>query len=259
MPIIPTEGTPCKDLHIFFILDTSGSMEGAKIATLNRAMGETVNALKKLAKKNGDAKLKIAVMEFNTGCKWVTSNGPEDLEDEDNFVWDDLKEGGLTDVGAALTELDSKLSRTAFLGSMVGALMPVIIFMSDGHNTDNYEAALENIRRNKWFAYGTKIGFALGDDADVKMIASVVGDSEAVIQTSDMNTFEKLMKFAAVTSSMLNSESHTTRVGTTGADVLKKGIQDGMLDSKDISHLPQNSYNPEPDPDDDWDEADWDE
>lgn len=258
MPVIPNEGTPRKDLTVFFILDTSGSMEGTKIVTLNRAMRETVAALKKLAKKNGDAKLKIAVMEFNSGCTWITASGPEDLEEEENFVWDDLKAGGLTDVGAALLELDSKLSRDAFLGSMVGAMMPVIIFMSDGHNTDNYEAALEQIRRNKWFACGTKIGFALGDEADVKMIASVVGDSEAVIQTSDMETFEKLMKFVAVTSTMLNGESHTTKIDNSGAAVLKKGIQDGVLDSKDVCHLPQNSYNPEPEPDVDGDEADWD-
>ena len=31
-------GTPRKDLHVFYVLDTSGSMSGDKISTLNRAI-----------------------------------------------------------------------------------------------------------------------------------------------------------------------------------------------------------------------------
>lgn len=72
--------SPRKELHVFYVLDTSGSMEGAKISALNHAMEETTEALKTLAKNNGDAKLKVAVMEFNSGCKWITSNGPKTLK-----------------------------------------------------------------------------------------------------------------------------------------------------------------------------------
>ena len=133
--------SPRKELHVFYVLDTSGSMDGAKISALNHAMEECTEALKTLAKSNGDAKLKIAVMEFNSGCKWITSNGPEDLEED--FEYEYLQAGGLTDIGAALRELNNKLSRHAFLNSMTGALMPVIIFMTDGYATDDYTRALE--------------------------------------------------------------------------------------------------------------------
>lgn len=70
MPRIDEVGTvPRKDLHIFYVLDTSGSMaDEGKIGMLNRAMEETLDALQDVAKHNGDANLKIAVMEFNTGC-----------------------------------------------------------------------------------------------------------------------------------------------------------------------------------------------
>jgi uncharacterized protein YegL len=253
--------TPRKDLHVFYVLDTSGSMEGTKISTLNRAMEESIQALSDTAKSNGDAKLKIAVMEFNSGCKWVTSNGPEDLESGD-FIWDPLKAGGLTDIGAALTELNSKLSRKAFLNCMVGAMMPIIIFMTDGYATDNYEKALAAIRGNRWFQYGTKIGFAVGDDADLKMISSVVGNSEAVIRTTDLNLFKKLLRFVSVTASKLVSESTTTGTAPTAADIVKDVI--GTVDEADPSdvtvNLPPSSYNPEPTPAPapiDWDDGDW--
>ena len=180
--------SPRKELHVFYILDTSGSMEGAKISALNHAMEECTAALKTPAKSNGDAKMKIAVMEFNSGCRWITSNGPEDLEED--FEYEYLKAGGLTDIGAALKELNSKLSRHEFLNSMTGALMPVIIFMTDGNATDDYQKALQEIRKNRWFARGTKIGFAIGDDPDYKMLSSVVGNSEAVIKTTDLELFK---------------------------------------------------------------------
>lgn len=251
------EEAPRKELHVFYVLDTSGSMDGAKISALNHAMEECTEALTTLAKSNGDAKLKIAVMEFNSGCKWVTTNGPESMED---FEWEYLTAGGLTDIGAALKELDSKLSRHAFLNSMTGALMPVIIFMTDGYATDDYSVALDQIRANKWFKRGTKIGFAIGDDADTKMISSVVGNSEAVIKTTDLELFKRLMKFVSVTSSMLNSVSHPAEVKTGGDAVIDAAKKELGLTGNITPDLDDDDYDKEPEPttadSGDWDDDD---
>lgn len=247
---------PRKDLHVFYVLDTSGSMEGTKIATLNRAMEECTEALKTLAKSNGDARLKIAVLEFNSGCRWLNPHGPEELED---FYYEYLKEGGLTDVGSALKELDSKLSRNAFLNSVMGSLMPVIIFMTDGYATDDYRKALEQIRKNRWFMRATKIGFAIGEDPDVKMISEVVGNSEAVIKTTDLDLFRRLMKFVSVTASMLVSQSHTTEVEASGKHIVSLAKQDFNTPPTVNVQLDDSQYNKEPEPiisDADWDDDD---
>ena len=252
------EKPPMRALHIFYVLDTSGSMTGTPIATLNRAMEETVEVLKTQAKNQADAQLKIAVLEFNTGCRWVQGAGPEDLED---FIWEDLSAGGLTDVGSALTELNSKLSRNAFLGSMTGAFVPVIIFMSDGYATDDYKKALEDVRRNKWFTRATKIGFAIGEDPDVKMISDVVGNNEAVIKTDDLELFARLIKFASVTSSMLCSSSVTTTQAVDGATIVELSKKQGVAPDSVTPDAPAN-YSPQPaadpDPDPDWGGDDWD-
>ncbi|MGN0978150.1 MAG: VWA domain-containing protein [Faecousia sp.] len=198
-----------KNLHVFYILDTSKSMQGERISMLNAAMEETLKALGEAAKKNSDAKIKVAIMEFNTGARWITEDGPEDF-DADDFAWTPLTAGGLTDMGAALTELNSKLSQRGWLKSMEGALMPILIFMTDGRPTDNYLKALEEIKKNRWFARATKIGFAVGDKEDtdmVKTIETVVGNIEAVITTSDLEQFRRLLKFVTLTSSMLASRS----------------------------------------------------
>lgn len=251
------DGTVRRELTVFYVLDTSGSMTGAPISTLNKAMEETVEVLKDQAKANADALLKIGVLEFNSGCRWVQPAGPEELED---FFWDDLEAGGLTDVGAALTELDSKLSRNAFLKSLTGAYLPIIIFMSDGYATDEYKAALDEIRQNKWFRRATKIGFAIGDDPDYKMICEVVGNNEAVVRTNDLETFAKLLKFVSVTTAMTVSTTKTSEDVITGADILKNLPEGEKIEKPlDITYSPEPEAKPESIPDDGWCELeDWD-
>lgn len=249
MPIIDNlKETPRRALHIFYVLDTSGSMEGESIATLNRAMRETTEALKEVAEKNADAELKIAVMSFASDVHWLNSSGPVALED---FIWEDLTAGGLTEVGAAMKELNSKLQDDVFMKSLAGAYMPIIIFMSDGYATDNYKKQLDIIRQNKMFHRATKIGFAVGD-ADVKMIAEVVGNSEAVIRTTDLEVFAKLMRFVSVTSSVLRSQSSTQTEGTTGADVVKEAEEQGVVDSQDLVEVLPDYSAEEPWVDPDW-------
>lgn len=259
MPAFNTlEAVPRKDLHVFFILDTSGSMFGDRIAALNHGMEECIDALESLAKNNGDANIKVAVMEFNTNVRWVTSNGPENMED---FEWEELEAGGMTSMGAALTELDDKLSRNKFLNSITGALMPVIIFMTDGYANDEYDAPLHRIRGNKWFKKATKIGFAIGDDADLQMISSVVGNSEAVIKTTDLDLFKRLIKFVSVTASTLASTSHTSATKTGGDSIVQTAkdqlnLPDSITPDLDDTDYDKEINNPNAAADD-WGDPDW--
>ena len=172
---MPEQGTVTrKKLVVFYVLDTSGSMEDdGKIGALNEAMRETVDVLQNIAKGKADAEIQIAVLQFSSGAQWVTEK-PKYVED---FYWDDLKAGGLTDIGDALSELYNKMSRHEFLQSNTGYMIPIIIFMSDGYPTDNWEKALQKITDketgNKWFRYSTKIAFALGKDADVNTLSKI--------------------------------------------------------------------------------------
>ena len=223
--------TPRKVLPVFYVLDTSGSMEGERIAALNKAMGETTWALSQQAEKNADALVKIAVLEFNSDCQWVQPEGPEDMED---FIWSDLSAGGMTDIGRALKELDDKLSPDKFLQSDTGMCLPVIIFMTDGFATDNYKEALEQIRKNKWFVHGTKVGFAIGDNPDIAMIADVVGDSAAVIYTEDMEKFASQLKFVTATASQLCSISRTSAEKVTGSSVVERAVAEEVISDEEI-------------------------
>lgn len=222
---------PRRELNVFYVLDTSGSMDGLPIHILNRAMEETINVLRQMADHNGDARLKISVLEFSTNAKWMQPNGPEDVED---FIWTNLTAGGLTNVGAALDELNDKLSTSDFLHSMTGSLLPIIIFMTDGYATDEYEKKLEEIRKNKLFRRATRIGFAIGENADTEMIAHLAGDSEAVVRSDDLALFARLLRFVSVTSSMLCSQSQVTGAETKGKDALAQAIEMAGISRSDV-------------------------
>ena len=218
-----------KLLPIIYVLDTSGSMSGDRIAAVNSAMNETMEVLKDVSKNNPTAELKIGVLQFASGASWITDKG---LVFMDDFYWNDLKAGGLTDLGVALEELDKKLSRSAFLNSSVGYKVPVIIFMSDGGPTDDYEAALKKVNaNNRWFQAAIKIAIAVGDGADREVLAKIVGNPEAVIRVDDLETLKKLIRVVSVTASVLGSQS---RSNNDASDDIIKGIKDQMgMDTED--------------------------
>lgn len=196
-----------KLLPIIYVLDTSGSMDGDRIAAVNAAMNETMEVLRDVSNNNPTAELKIGVLQFSSGAKWITDSG---LVFMDDFFWNDLKAGGLTDFGSALNELNKKMSRKEFLNSDVGYKVPVIIFMSDGEPTDDYESAIKKINAsNKWFKASTKIAIAVGDDANIEVLQKIAGNKEAVIKVDDLETLKKSIRVVSVTSAMIGSKSKT--------------------------------------------------
>ena len=221
MNINDMEGVPKKELHIFYLLDTSGSMTGAPIGALNDSMRDTVRELADLSRSSNDASFKIAVMEYNSTVRWVTmgNNGLEDIED---FIWTDLDAGGVTSLGAALRDLNSQLSRNAMQKSATGNKRPVVVLMSDGFPNDDWADALDELWKNRWYQQAIKGAFAMGDNADVGVLGKVVGGSEAVLRTSNLSVFRKLMRVVSVSASLASSVSRLEDTERTGADIVSE-------------------------------------
>lgn len=247
-------------LPIIFVLDTSGSMQGQPISMLNHCMEEVVNILGSFASSNSDALLKIGVLQVHSGAHWIQ---PKGLEEFGDFIYSPLTAGGLTDMGAALTELDNKLSRSAFLVSTTGRCKPIIIFMTDGQPTDSWEEPLRNLKaNNKWYQNSIKIGFAVGDGADVRVLSDIVGNSEAVIQTSDLNTFNILLQKVAINSAMIGSKSHVAGEAPSSTEIVQSTMKevdqgDSAQTAGDMGVQVADPVTVDDDDDDDWG-GDWD-
>ena len=157
-----------KSMVIFFLVDTSKSMEGSKLESLNRVMGDILPELIGVGEAGTD--VKVAVMSFSSGCEWIT---PEPVLIEEYQRWENLRADGVTDLGDACEELCQKLSRNSFLRAPSLSYAPVIFLMTDGYPTDNYKKGFEMLKKNRWFQYGLKIALAIGSNVDAARLSGV--------------------------------------------------------------------------------------
>lgn len=201
---------PRRTMVLFFVVDTSGSMSGAKIGTVNSAIEEIVPELKDISESNADAQIKVATLSFSTGAKWIDS-APVAAE---NFRWNYLDANGVTDLGEACRQLNEKLSRNAFMSDATGSFAPAIFLMSDGEPTDNYKHGLDILKQNNWFKKAIKVAIAIGEDANKQVLADFTGNSEAVITVHSPEALKKWIQFVSVRASEIGSKSSNAGTGS---------------------------------------------
>ena len=226
-----------RTMVLFFVVDTSGSMMGEKIGSVNDAIQETVPDLKDLSSGNPDAAIKIAAMQFDTDVNWLY---PQPIDSE-NFQWNDLQAGGLTSLGSALKELNQKLSKSQFLQEAAGSFAPVIILLSDGGPTDAYKDALEEIKKNNWFKHAIKIAIAIGNDADKNVLTDFTGNSESVVEVHNRAMLKAFIRFVSVTSSQVNSKSSGVEDTTKQEKVISQ--VKNFVDTQNVEDVDLDEFN----------------
>ncbi len=229
-------------MTLFLLVDVSGSMSiNGNIGKVNSAIEEMIPLLADVSNTNADAEIRIAVLAFSSGCVWVTHDasgqeGPESLE---SFFWNDMEAGGLTDMGAAFIELESRLSRSSFLKSSTGAYAPVLILLSDGEPTDNWEAGLEKLRHNNWYKCATKIAIAV-DNGDTSVLTAFTGTTESVLKVnSNRDDLKKLLCRLAVVASSMQSRSVSAGSGGDDEEQAKQRSLDAIQNT--VQNIPGDS------------------
>jgi uncharacterized protein YegL len=202
------EGITRRQMVLFFLIDTSGSMGGTKIGAVNTAIREVVPDLREVG--GADVDLKIAILEFSTGCRWQNPAGPVPV---DSFSWNNLSADGVTDLGAALKELNDKMSRNSFLKAPSASLAPVIMLLSDGQPVDDYQSGLAVLKNNNWFKSAIKVALAIGSDADTDILAEFTGNGDTVITVYTPEVLKKMIKKVSITSSQIGSRSQPLHDG----------------------------------------------
>lgn len=233
------EEIPRKMMVLFFLIDTSGSMDGTKIGEVNSAIEEILPELADISDSNPDAEVKLAILSFDNEVRWITpETGPVDPA---VYVWRDLDAFGLTNMGAAFEELESKLHADKFMKSATSSYAPVIFLMSDGVPTDGDEkflSGLNKLKANKWFKSGIKVALGIGEKADLDVLESFTGNREAVLQTNNVKHLKSMIQFVSVTSSQIASQSVSGGIKEDGTvktkqEQIQEQIQDFVTDNLD--------------------------
>ena len=210
-----------RKMILFFLIDTSGSMSGKKIQSVNDAIENVLPIIGEISDENPDAEINIAAMKFSTGVDWVY-NEPKEAKD---FIWQPVSPEALTSLGEACRELSRKLSRTnGFMPTSTGSgyYAPAIILLSDGGPTDDFQGGLKVLKENSWFKNAIKVAIAIGDDADEDVLKDFTGSSEAVIKVHNIDALKTMIRVIAVTSSQIGSKSSSAGDASKQEEVIKE-------------------------------------
>jgi uncharacterized protein YegL len=191
MNALPGGPITTRPLHFIWILDTSGSMIGSKIQSLNFAIKEAIQPMQDTARQNPHAQVLVRAVKFSTGAHWHLAT-PTPVAD---FKWTDLSASGVTDMGMALTLVAEQLRIPPMTDR---ALPPVLILISDGRPTDDFGSGLKKLMAEPWAKRAVRLAIAVGRDADLNVLSKFIGHRElAPLQANNSAALVNFIKWAS--------------------------------------------------------------
>lgn len=162
-----------RPLHFIWLADCSGSMAyDGKIQALNAAVREALPHMRAVAAQNTNATVLVRAVRFSTGAEWHVRR-PVPVE---SFSWRDLQAQGLTDLGAGLRLVTAELQVPPMPER---ALAPVLVLVSDGCPTDDYEPALRDLLATPWGGRAVRLAVGIGRDADREVLGEFMSTDGA--------------------------------------------------------------------------------
>jgi uncharacterized protein YegL len=170
-----------------------------KIQALNTAIREAIPHMQKVADENPNAQVLVRAIQFASGAQWHISQ-PTPVDD---FKWTDLSAQGETDMGKALSMIADQLKIPPMTDR---ALPPVLVLVSDGQPTDDFNKGLRELMEQPWGKKAVRIAISIGADADDEVLQKFIGHSE--LKPLQANNPEALVKYIKwVSTAVLKSAS----------------------------------------------------
>ena len=125
-----------------------------------------------MASDNPEARVLVRAVRFADQARWHIAD-PTPVEE---LHWRDLQAGGCTAMGAALQLVAEQLHSPPMEER---ALPPVLVLISDGQPTDDFEAGLARLMQEPWAQKAVRLAIALGHDADLEVLQQFIGPATA--------------------------------------------------------------------------------
>ncbi len=220
MPGFPNVRLANRPLHFFYLCDCSGSMAAqGKMQALNQAIRQSLPGMTAVARDNPEARVLVRAVSFADQANWHI---PEPTP-VDSLEWRDLQAGGCTAMGAALQLVAQQLHTPPMEER---ALPPVLVLISDGQPTDDFEAGLVLLMREPWAQKAVRLAIALGHDADLEVLQQFIGPAPAnqlersprrPLQASNATSLAQYIQWAS-TAVVGAASMPTSRLGNAAED-----------------------------------------
>lgn len=167
-------------MFLYFLIDTSGSMDGAKIQSVNDTMENVISELKL---HSGKLDMFINVLSYSRKSKWMFKQ-PIYIQE---FSWNILTASGMTSLGNACKQLAKNIDKH------VNQEEISIILLSDGLPTDDFDDGLEKLENCLSNKYAKRYAIAL-EGADILTLNKFTSNADNVFQLESLDTlFEVIL------------------------------------------------------------------
>ncbi len=204
-----------RPLHFIYIADCSGSMGmDGKIQAVNEAIRESIPHIKEAANDNPQAEVLIRAITFSSEARWHIGE-PTPVED---FTWKDISADGWTSMGAALSLVAQQLKMPPMSNR---ALPPVLVLISDGQPTDDFEQGLQELFAQPWGVKAVRLAIPIGEDHNMEVLRRFINNPE--IQPIFAKNAEQLkaqIKFFSTSVLKSVASSPSMQQGDKGSNVI---------------------------------------
>jgi len=196
-------------LPVYLLVDTSESMVGTAIESVQSGLGVMMRALRKspYALEMGA----VSIITFDRVAKKVAP-----LTEVYSFQIPTLEVAPGTALGAGLRMLDQAMSTELVKNTpeQKGDYKPLVFILTDGQPTDEWKSAADQLKRNHKSTILYAIG--CGDDVDFSVLRDLTTECYSMSQM-DTETFSKL--FTCISSNIQSAS------GSIGAGKGEDGVQ----------------------------------
>ena len=210
-----------RPLHFIYLCDCSGSMAAqGKMQALNQAIRQSLPGMAEVARQNPEARVLVRAVRFADRAEWHLAE-PTPVQ---QLQWRDLEAGGITAMGEALELVAGALQSPPMEER---ALPPVLVLISDGQPTDDFDAGLARLMREPWAQKAVRLAIAMGHDADLEVLQQFIGPEPGggqghgksprrPLQASNATTLAQYIQWAS-TAVVGAASMPASRISTAGA------------------------------------------
>jgi len=191
-----------RPLHLIWILDASGSMRvDGKIQALNVAIRETIPHLAAAAADNPGSELFARAIAFSTSARWHIA-APTPIAD---VRWTDVTADGRTAMGEALAMVASEMKSPPMPER---AVSPVLVLVTDGYYTDDFDAGLRTLLAEEWGREARRLSISIGRDVSRRALTAFIGD-EAIepLQANNPEALVRQIRWASLSGVQSSSQT----------------------------------------------------
>jgi uncharacterized protein YegL len=191
-----------RPLPLVLLLDTSGSMLGTNIDSLNYAVNEMISSL--CEEDDIRAEIHLSIITFGGSAQIV-----QELAPISKVKFKELLANGNTPMGAAFSLAQNLIEDKSIIPSR--AYTPTVVLVSDGQPNDEWETSLKNLLSSERAKKAMRMVMGIGDDADEEMLQKF--SEHKVFKAQDGRDIKKFFKFVTMSvSSRTRSQNPETMI-----------------------------------------------